>query len=399
MKKTCNKSCANCGEAQAPLLVCARCGVTEYCSKDCQTQHWKGHKKHCVAKKDRVPKIESAAVNQECPICLGELKNEFVLPCCQGNLHHECFAALLDTKATACPLCRGYLPGKKAQQYYLMALTEDDAKRKQVLMREAATLGHDQAQIRVALMYEKTKKYDKALSYFKMAAESGNVEAMLCTGELYYKGCGMAVDCETAAFWFYKSAKKGCYNSQYNLVRMMVHHEIPLNKAEMARYMQTLRRVSREASSVAIDGEGLYHIGLMYVSGELVEKNYTVAAEYFFKGAEKGCMYAQFQMALLFLEGNGVAKDLVSAIRYFKMAVGQRCGISAYNIGVVAEGYHRGETALKWYKKANDLGFSYENQKRVGTGETVSGLTMRPASALEMQAMPEALASELDDDI
>ena len=399
MKKACNKSCANCGEAQAHLLVCARCTLTEYCSKACQKQHWKDHKKHCVTKHDRAPKYEAAAVNQECPICLGDLKGEYVLPCCQGNLHFQCFNDLLESKTTSCPLCRAFLPSKVAQQRYILAQREKNLKKSVHLMLEAAMLGHDQAQIRVATVYETNEQFDKALSFFKMAAESGNVEAMLCTGEMYYKGCGMPVDCLTASSWFYKSAKKGCYNSQYNLVRMMVHREIPLNKVEMARFMQALRHVSRDSSTVTIDGEGMYHLGLMYACGEYVEKNYEIAAEYFSKGAEKGCIFAQFQMALLYLEGNGVGKNLVSAVRYFKMAVEQKCGISAYNIGVIAEGYNRGETALKWYKKATELGFSYEHQKRVGMGESVTGLTMRPASVLEMQAMRQdhAFGAELDD--
>lgn len=53
--------CGNCsareGSACAPeLLACARCGLVEYCSRDCQKAHWKAtHKQHCTAKADRAP--------------------------------------------------------------------------------------------------------------------------------------------------------------------------------------------------------------------------------------------------------------------------------------------------------------------------------------------------------
>ena len=43
--------CANCNktESNAPnLKLCAKCQVTRYCSRDCQTTHWKVHKKVCA---------------------------------------------------------------------------------------------------------------------------------------------------------------------------------------------------------------------------------------------------------------------------------------------------------------------------------------------------------------
>ncbi|KAK4171415.1 hypothetical protein QBC36DRAFT_339990 [Triangularia setosa] len=39
---TCNKSAS-----EVPLKRCAKCQITEYCSRDCQKQDWKTHKKTC----------------------------------------------------------------------------------------------------------------------------------------------------------------------------------------------------------------------------------------------------------------------------------------------------------------------------------------------------------------
>jgi hypothetical protein len=51
------KVCARCGVSEAPagaLKACSQCGVVFYCSRECQTAHWKkkggDHKSHCVPK-------------------------------------------------------------------------------------------------------------------------------------------------------------------------------------------------------------------------------------------------------------------------------------------------------------------------------------------------------------
>ncbi len=44
-----NVGCANCANVTCPLRCCARCGVVKYCSKECQSSHWrKCHKMECL---------------------------------------------------------------------------------------------------------------------------------------------------------------------------------------------------------------------------------------------------------------------------------------------------------------------------------------------------------------
>ena len=41
--------CSSCGQAEGEhrLKTCAKCNTVLYCSRDCQTAHWKVHKKEC----------------------------------------------------------------------------------------------------------------------------------------------------------------------------------------------------------------------------------------------------------------------------------------------------------------------------------------------------------------
>ena len=48
--------CGHClapeGQGGVTLTVCPQCKLTPYCSKPCQTAHWKaGHKQHCLTPK------------------------------------------------------------------------------------------------------------------------------------------------------------------------------------------------------------------------------------------------------------------------------------------------------------------------------------------------------------
>lgn len=40
-------ACNTCLKTETKLLSCSRCKRTSYCSKECQKQDWKEHKKDC----------------------------------------------------------------------------------------------------------------------------------------------------------------------------------------------------------------------------------------------------------------------------------------------------------------------------------------------------------------
>mmetsp|Transcript_338 Transcript_338/g.656 ORF Transcript_338/g.656 Transcript_338/m.656 type:complete len:161 (+) Transcript_338:37-519(+) len=120
--------CAHCGAEEGPKkhLHCSRCKITFYCSKDCQTIHWKkgGHKKFCVDPSKRtlasntVGSDAAAAVTtpaasgdgggDECPICLDPLASSPTRKLqCGHSFHATC---VLNVRryglSQCCALCR-----------------------------------------------------------------------------------------------------------------------------------------------------------------------------------------------------------------------------------------------------------------------------------------------------
>ena len=70
-KHTGNK-CILCGKSDSvtTLFQCSRCKVAQYCSKECQTVHWKKeHKNSCVIKRNDAPvKVRRPATNKHVPV-------------------------------------------------------------------------------------------------------------------------------------------------------------------------------------------------------------------------------------------------------------------------------------------------------------------------------------------
>ena len=118
--------CSNCEMSQPfdvnPLMKCARCQLVEYCSRECQVQHWKigGHKLNCFTPQERSVKSSrerSLSVVDEnaqvCPFCRDPFSSDspmVALPC-SHVCHRVCLQSLLSFGGgRKCPLCRTELP-------------------------------------------------------------------------------------------------------------------------------------------------------------------------------------------------------------------------------------------------------------------------------------------------
>ncbi|GMH76985.1 hypothetical protein TL16_g07256 [Triparma laevis f. inornata] len=76
-----------------PTKTCFRCKETQYCYKEHQADHWRWHKKICVAPDEKLPAFVPPApplvgsVNEEeddedtCIICLNNVVNAKLRPC------------------------------------------------------------------------------------------------------------------------------------------------------------------------------------------------------------------------------------------------------------------------------------------------------------------------------
>ncbi|MCB1986450.1 MAG: sel1 repeat family protein [Burkholderiales bacterium] len=106
-------------------------------------------------------------------------------------------------------------------------------------------------------------------------------------------------------------------------------------------------------------------LGVMYYTGEAVSKTVTgqvldndpeLAAGWFYRSAEQGYADAQFNLGLMYANGEGVEQDMQEAVELFKKAAEQGHVDAQNNLGALyfmGEGVERDEDkAIAWFEKA-----------------------------------------------
>ena len=92
-----------------------------------------------------------------------------------------------------------------------------------------------------------------------------------------------------------------------------------------------------------------FMLGLCYANGEGVAKDYVEGMKWYRKAAEQGDAVAQFMLGGCYYQGEGVAKDFVEAVKWFRKAAEQGNAGAQYGLGVC---YCDGEGAEKDYVEA-----------------------------------------------
>ncbi|AKH36695.1 MULTISPECIES: tetratricopeptide repeat protein [Nitrosomonas] len=117
------------------------------------------------------------------------------------------------------------------------------------------------------------------------------------------------------------------------------------------------------------DAEAQNALGSLFYSGEAISKDVTgkimdydleSAAGWFHRAAEQGHAAAQFNLGLLYAEGQGVPQDSAKAVEWFTKAAEQGNVDAQNNLGVmylVGEGVPKNiDKAIEWFEKAEKQG-------------------------------------------
>lgn len=264
-------------------------------------------------------------------------------------------------------------------------------------------------------------QYNEALPIYQRLAEKNNGLAQFRLGSLYENGFGgVAMDTHQAAVWYERSANAGNPFGQYSVGRLyhngrdkpidenQAQHWFdkamanglkaaaePLAKADdpiisfiAARIAGDEKHYSQAFAwyqSAAEQGYAIaqFNLAMMYKQGQSVVKNEAEALKWCTASAEQGLTLAQNCLGGIYAQGAGVKQNFTEAAQWYRRAAEQRQANAEYNLGFMymeGDGVSQNDAeAAKWIRRAaeqglmsaqNTLGWMYQNGKGVDKSAT-----------------------------
>jgi TPR repeat protein len=103
-------------------------------------------------------------------------------------------------------------------------------------------------------------------------------------------------------------------------------------------------------------------LGILYGSGQGVQKDDVEAALWFRKAAEQGDAGGQGFLGVMFANGAGVTKDETEAVRWYRKAAEQGNSGAEYNLGnsyAIGQGVEKDDIeAARWFRKSAEQGLA-----------------------------------------
>jgi TPR repeat protein len=120
--------------------------------------------------------------------------------------------------------------------------------------------------------------------------------------------------------------------------------ELKQNYVEAAR----LYRMSADKGYVY----AIYNLGVFYANGSGVKQDFYESSRLYKIGVSKGHLNATYNLAIAYSKGRGVTKDYLEAARLYRIAVNKKHVNATRNLGLL---YKNGQGVTKDYKEAGRL--------------------------------------------
>lgn len=154
--------------------------------------------------------------------------------------------------------------------------------------------------------------YQRASHHLQIAADRGNVSAMVELGHLYFRPTsGFTKDFSKALECYRMAADAGNESGQYMVGYMYEFGHVVRDVAESIRYFEMAASQGNALSAS--------HLAILYQLPE--RRNYGLAYKWCAIGAEAGLSNAEFMLANMLLYGRGCQYDVAEAKRYYLRAL------------------------------------------------------------------------------
>jgi TPR repeat protein len=222
--------------------------------------------------------------------------------------------------------------------------------------RKAAEQGYAMAQNQLGLFYNEGLGVEKdprmALHWYRKAADQDHKTSMANIGNAYYEGNGVTQDYKEAARWYRKAAEFGFAPAQRLLGEM--HFEgkgIPQSDAEGLKWLKKAAENGDKAAQ--------YKLSMRYRQGNGVEKDIIQAGYWYLKVADQGDTEAQAFLVQSSLICNS-KKDNPTWEEYCLFAAGANDPNAQFTLGTYYDsGHYTGKDyrrSAEWFQKSAEQG-------------------------------------------
>jgi TPR repeat protein/S1-C subfamily serine protease len=222
---------------------------------------------------------------------------------------------------------------KQAEELYQRAIKllreggwDQNATERFRLFQQAAEQGHVDAQSRLGGMYLMglgvSQDRGKAAEWFSKAAEQGHAGAQDNLAMLYSWGDGVPQDSAKALEWLTRAADQGYANAQNNLgIRLRDGDGVAKNAKNAMKAVEWFTKAAAQDDFIAQVAQ--FNLALMYSEGDGISKDDAKAIEWLTKAAKSGWAEPQFHLGLAYARGEGAPKDFVKAAEWYRKAAEQ----------------------------------------------------------------------------
>jgi TPR repeat protein len=192
----------------------------------------------------------------------------------------------------------------------------------------------------------------KAAENYRKAAELKHPDSMVMLGYLLQNGLGLPPDAAEALVWYRRAAEMGNANGQTEVgIVNWAGFGVLQNSAEAARWF---------ALAADRDSRAGYYLGIMYMTGDGVEKDSAKACHLFRSAAGHGNQGASGALGACYVFGRGVEVNYDEGICLLRKAAEQNDMDSMRWLGSVLVQPGRSNEDIKdgidWLTKAAEMG-------------------------------------------
>lgn len=150
----------------------------------------------------------------------------------------------------------------------------------------------------------------------RVAATSGDPNALFEIGARYAEGRGVTADPAEAAKWYTLAAERGLAIAQFRVASLYERGEgVTQNRSAAADWYQR----AAEQGNV----RSMHNLAVMLSEGVGSAPDFGLAARWFIKAADHGVRDSQYNLGVMFARGLGGQQDLVQSYKWFAVAAQQ----------------------------------------------------------------------------